>query len=315
MSILILGATGFLGPHVTRAAFASAQAGATFANPKGEAVVGVGRATEWVPRFTTPRDGPVYQAVDISSESALAGLLDTQKPRMVVNCAAMARVSACEQDRPGAERLNTGVPEQVAHWCEMHGSRLVHVSTDLVFGCAPAPRGGFTEACEPGPVSVYGHTKLAGERAVLAACPGALVVRLPLLYGNSGGRGLGASDSLLQAIDQGETPRLFIDEYRTPLEVENVGRVLVELADLDCAGVLHLGGPDRVSRHGLGLAVLDAMGLKFEAAVGCVESVQQGDLPDLGERPQDVGLACSAALALLQTPLLGVKAGMAQAVR
>ena len=82
------------------------------------------------------------------------------------------------------------------------------------------------------------------------------MARLPLLYGNSGGRGLGASDSLLEAIERGEKPRLFVDEWRTPLEVSNAAEALVELLEFDHGGVLHLAGPDRVTRHEFGLAVL-----------------------------------------------------------
>ena len=285
----------------------------TFAQPDGPPVFGLGRQPMTAPRFTEHRDGASWEALDLSEPGALEECLQRIEPSRVISCAALSRVGDCEEDPALAEHLNVVCPAQLAAWCQARGARLVHISTDLVFGAEVAPEGGFGEDAQPGPVSTYGRTKLAGERAVLEACPEALVVRLPLLYGDSAGRGLGASDSLLVAIDRGDMPRLFQDEWRTPLEVSNAAQAIAELGEGTASGCLHLAGPDRIHRYGLGLAVLMGMGLSEEEGKACVVPAERSDLPDLGIRPEDVCLNSQRARTLLQTPLLGVEEGIVQA--
>ncbi|MEC8495585.1 MAG: sugar nucleotide-binding protein, partial [Planctomycetota bacterium] len=241
-------------------------------------------------------------------------LLDTVRPEEVIHCAAMSRTAPCEAEPELAVELNARVPGAIAAWCAARGARLIHVSTDLVFGATDAPSGGFEEEAEPAPLSVYGRTKLEGEQAVLDAFPSATVARLPLLYGNSGGRGLGASDSLLEALERGDRPRLFVDEWRTPLEVSNAAEALVELLEFDHGGALHLAGPDRVTRHVFGLGVLAALGLAPGAARAEIEEARQADLDPGAPRPRDVSLDARLAARHLETALRGVEAGMARAV-
>jgi dTDP-4-dehydrorhamnose reductase len=312
---LVLGGTGFLGAHVSAAAFHQSLSLASLADPHGPPVIAVGRDPEASPRFCTPRDGVQYVLRDLVPPRGAEALLEELQPEAVYSCAALARIADCTDDPDRAERLNAEVPGEVATWCAAHGARLVHVSTDLVFGSTQPPAGGFTETCEVGPLSDYGRTKLRGERAVLKAHPEALVVRLPLLYGNSGGRGIGASDSLLEAIDRGEKPGLFHDEVRTPLEVSNVADALIELAGTDATGLLHLAGPERISRFDLGLAVLGAMGLEPDEAQGSIQRSSRLDHPGHEERPADVCLDGSAARGILEVSLLDVATGLAQAMR
>ncbi|MGK0219960.1 MAG: dTDP-4-dehydrorhamnose reductase [Planctomycetota bacterium] len=287
---------------------------ATFADPTGPPVWGIGRQPELAPRFSDPRDGARWESLDLAAGGDLEAWLGKRQPEVVIHCAALSRVDACEQDPELAMLLNAAVPEAAARYCAGSGARYLYVSTDMVFS-GPAPDAGLSEADRPDPISVYGRSKWEGEQRVLEACPEALVVRLPLLYGNSGGRSLGASDSLLNQIDQGLVPELFVDEFRTPLEVSNAADALLELADLDTAGVLHLAGPDRASRYDLGQCVLRAMGLPGDEAAACVRGVLREDGPAglRDTRPQDVCLNADLARELLETKLLGLKPGAKRA--
>lgn len=280
-NLCVLGGTGFLGVHVVRAAIEA-----------GFDAVAVAR-----------RPGPGSQgarfALDVTDSGALAHFLDEHDPSAVVNCAALARIADCDADPELARSLNTVFPARIARLAGERGIRLVHVSTDLVYGARPAPPAGFAEADEPGPVSDYGRTKLAGELGARAANPGVLVARLPLLCGDSGERGLGASDSVRTSVARGERPRLFVDEWRTPLDVADAARALVELAAGDLAGLLHLAGPARMTRHELGLRALRAAGhaRPEELVVGVRrEGLHAG-------RPADVALDARRARALLRTEL------------
>ncbi|HEY4411893.1 MAG TPA: sugar nucleotide-binding protein [Gaiellaceae bacterium] len=112
------------------------------------------------------------------------------------------------------------------------GSRLIHLSTDLVFDGEHAP---FAEADEPRPVSEYGRAKLEAEGLVADG----LIVRTSLLYGKPGPQeALAARDDVV----------FHEDEIRCPTHVADLAAALLELAALDVIGVLHVAGPDAVSR-------------------------------------------------------------------
>jgi len=300
--LLVLGASGFLGPHLVAAAMKA-----------GWCVSAASRTPSRAPRI----DGQAPDAeVDWNAESAGAtvGLIDGVRPGAIVLAAALARVDACERDPARAFALNAELPRAVARLARARGIRLVHVSTDLVFGARPAREARYSEADAPSPVHVYGRSKAEGEAGALAENPAALVVRLPLLYGDSGGRGLGASDQLLVALARGERPALFTDEWRTPLEVGNAARALVECLARDERGFLHVAGPERLNRLELGLAILAARGLTPAEAAERVRAALRADLGLAELRPRDACLDASRARALLATPLRAPRAALTGAL-
>ena len=117
------------------------------------------------------------------------------------------------------------------------GARLVHLSTDVVFdGCKGAP---YTEIDQPSPWTDYGRSKAEAERRVAAVHPRAVIVRTSLLLG---GPGHEPSKHELAAHDPDAT--FFEDELRSPAQVTDLARALLELATLDVTGPLHVGGPE-----------------------------------------------------------------------
>ncbi len=307
------GASGFLGAHVVAAACGRSQSEGTFRDPLGPLVIAQTRSPALLaPRFTTPRDAAQWIEADLLDGGA-ERLLERVQPTEVIHCAAMSRAGACEEDPESAQAMNGALPGVIAGWCAANGARLIYTSTDQVFGAEDAPKGGFKETAPPAPLSTYGMTKLAGERAALAAHPDTTIARLPLLYGNSGGRGLGASDSILELVERDERPTLFVDEWRTPLEVTSAAAALVELLDFDHAGPLHLAGPSRISRYDFGVAVLKAMGLPDLEARAALDATTQSEVNTGAPRAKDVSLNATQAQTHLSTPLPSTQAGLTQA--
>lgn len=317
---LITGASGFLGPWVVAAAVRRARREATLADPLGPPVFAQTRQDPLlVPHFSQPRDAAEWISFELVPadrplRDGITEWLDELEPSEIVNCAAQSRAAACERDPERAHRLNVDVPAAMAAWSDDRGARFVHVSTDLVFGERDAPPGGFSEDDEPAPVSVYGRTKLDGERAIRAASDHAAIVRLPLLYGNSGGRGLGASDSLIEAVARGDAPGLFVDEYRTPIDARSAADALVELLDFEGGGVLHVAGPERITRYELGVLVLRAMGLAEGNARAELRAASQADVDAGAPRPRDVSLDASKACGILETELPAPRKGLLRAI-
>ena len=288
-SLLLLGASGFLGPHLVRAAHA-----------RGWRVAAASREPARAPRAPGVVPDELH-AFDARAPADLSRLLETIRPAAICLASALSRVDECEREPALAATLNAELPGELARLARAQGARLVHLSTDLVFGARP-PRGERYDEDDPAsPVHVYGRTKAEGEERVLAAAPAALVLRLPLLYGESFGRGLGAGDQLLAALERGERPTLFHDEWRTPLEAGNAAEAVLELLEGEARGRLHLAGPARLNRHELALAVLAASGRAVQAELRAAPRAALG-LERL--RPRDVSLDARRARARLATVLL-----------
>ena len=290
--ILVLGASGFLGPHLVAAAVQSGARVAAASREPGRAPAIGGWAPHELARF------------DALDPARTRPMLDELRPDAIVLATALARIDECERDPARARVINADLPATVADFARSRGLRLVALSTDLVFGARPPASERFREDEPPAPLHVYGATKAEGEARVLAADPGALVVRLPLLYGDSLGRGLGASDALFSALERGERPALFTDEWRTPLEAGNAARAVIELLESAERGLLHVAGPERLSRHELGLALLRQRGLSRAAALERVRTATRAELGLAHLRASDVSLDASRARGLLSTSLL-----------
>jgi dTDP-4-dehydrorhamnose reductase len=286
---MVLGGSGFLGAWVVSAAVRTGH----------QQVVAVSRRPHRAPLVFMKGARALERDL---LRADLDTLLQAEHPARVILCAALSSAADCDRDPDLATETNAVLPGRVAAACARAGARLVHVSTDLVFGRVPPRPGGFTEEDPVAPVSHYGRTKAEGEVAVLRAYPAALVVRLPLLYGDSGGRRLGASDSLLASVAAGKRPTLFEDEWRTPLFVGDAAVALVELSTQQVSGVLHVAGRDRVSRWELGCAVLESAGIDAAARRGT-----RAELGMAATRAADASLDASRARGLLDTPLRGVR--------
>lgn len=290
---LILGGSGFLGAQVVAAALARAH--------RGGAVYSASRQAGAAPRIGAEHALPF----DALHADAVEDLFAEVRPARVVLCTALAKLAECEAYPELARALNVELPRRVATECATSGARLVTVSTDLVFGGGTPRASGYREDDPPAPVSHYGRTKTEGETAVLAAYPRALVVRVPLLFGPSGGRGLGASDSLLAAIARGERPRLSTDEWRTPLSVVEAASALCELLEAEVSGRLHVAGPDRITRYELGLWALRSSGFSPREAQDRIEGVTSAELAQKEKRPADACLDTRRARSFLATQLTG----------
>lgn len=140
--------------------------------------------------------GRTSSEMDITDPMSIRSVLRRLRPTVVVNCAAYTAVDAAETDEDTAYAINAVGAGALASACADIGAALVHVSTDYVFpgdgavpgggafpGAGAAPgRQGYEPDDPVGPRTAYGRTKLAGERAVLAAHPEALVVRTSWVY-------------------------------------------------------------------------------------------------------------------------------------
>lgn len=235
-----------------------------------------------------PPPGPLPVSSDLADPEALARLLDAHAPGAVVHAAVLSRAEDCEERPDEAERVNARLPGTLARLCAERRLRLVALSTDLVFA---GDRPFVAEGEATGPLNLYGRTKRAGEQAVLSALPAAAVARVALVLGRGHGSRATSSESVGQALRAGRSPRLFTDEYRTPIDPESVADALARLVCGPGAGLFHLGGPERLSRFELGRRVARAFGLPQDRITPALQSEHAG--PE--RRAPDVSLDSTRA--------------------
>ncbi len=257
MRILLTGASGFLGHHLV----------AALARRPGVAFARAGR------------DADSEVAFDLDDPDSADLAVATWRPDVVLHAAAMASMGACAADPVGAQRRNADATFELART----GVRLVLVSTDLVFDGRAAP---YRSSDRPAPVSSYARSKRAGEEATLAA--GGLVVRVPLLFGPSFDGRRGATDMLRAARSERRELALFTDEFRTPIHAVDAASALIELClGAERVGVLHIAGPERVSRFELAerFAALHGFGERPWRAATSTDPSRPPDVSLVGDRP------------------------------
>jgi dTDP-4-dehydrorhamnose reductase len=208
-------------------------------------------------------------------------------PRYVVHNAALTEPTVCESDPDAARRTNVEATRALAEAVRDSCERFVYCSTDLVFG---GTRPHAAETDSPSPLMVYGQTKLDGEAAARTVLGERVVVaRLALLYGRGRGRASGRSftEKMLADAERGHPVRLFTDQFRSPLYVGDAARGVESILGWRGApGVVHLGGPERLSRFDMGVQAFEIFGLDRSLAVG----VRCRDVPSRTARPLDVSL-------------------------
>ena len=218
------------------------------------------------------------ERIEIRDADAVRALLGRLRPQVVIH-------TAYRQDGDGAWETTVDGAENVALAAHAVGARLVHLSTDVVFdGRKGSP---YVEEDALCPVTEYGHAKAEAEVRVRAACPDALVVRTSLIVG---GPGFPPSKHEQVALDPALT--FYDNEIRCPIQVEDLAAALLELAELDVAGVLQVAGADAVSRAELAELVAGHPVRRAPAPPG---------------RPLDCSLDSSRARALLRTDLRSVR--------
>lgn len=235
--------------------------------------------------------------LDLRHRDALCDVVQTFEPDVIIHAAITERSGG---DYDAAIRLSA---QHVGEIAAERGARLIALSTDLVFDGAGTI---YTEESPPHPAPAnvrYGAAKIDYEQVLVAIYPAALIVRTSLIYDFDPANAQVAW--MVNAIARGDPVTLYTDQFRCPIWARNLADALLELAETDVTGLLHVVGPDLISRHELGVALLDALG--YDAA----DHVRPIPQPDGQARSLHLSIERAQTI-LTHTPLLTV--AQAQAV-
>jgi len=242
---------------------------------------------------------------DITDPAAAQGFVAAGD--LVVNCAAFTDVDGAEADPDAAHAINATGAENVARACARVGARLVHISTDYVFG--GEQRHPYEVDDETSPLSTYGRTKLAGEVAVQAAMPDAVIVRTSWVYTGGSGtdfvavmRRLAASEKTIEAV---------ADQIGSPTYVKDLVGALLEVGEAGIRGrVLHAVDDGAASRFEQARAVFSELGADPER----IRPVDSAHAARPARRPAYSALSMQMSVRAGLTPLRPWRAALAEAL-
>ena len=237
--------------------------------------------------------------LELEDESSIGAAFRAAWPEAVIHCAAMSDLKSCEVEPERAKKVNVLGTAKLARLCQTIGARMIFCSTDQVYDGAA---GAYDETSEAKPLHTYGQTKLAAEKEVARGVANSTSARIALVFGASPAGDRSASEKVDQALRAGEPPKLFVDERRSPVLVDDVARVLVDLIDERDLPVVNLGGPDAVSRHEFGVRYARAHGLD-EARIVATKLAELDLMPP---RPPDLSLDTKLLRARLPRPPRGL---------
>jgi dTDP-4-dehydrorhamnose reductase len=180
--------------------------------------------------------------LDLADADALEQKLSEIRPTYVVNAAAYNLVDQAESEPEAAFAVNALGVRNLARASQKVGARLLHFSTDYVFGQQLDRGTPYAEDDLPGPVSVYGLSKLTGEHFVRFECPQSFVVRTCGLYGVKGSRGKGGNfvETMIRLADSGKPLTIVNDQRCTPSFTADVAHTTVRLLETDAFGIHHV---------------------------------------------------------------------------
>jgi len=224
---------------------------------------------------------------DLSKTGSAAAVIDGSNADVVINATAYTAVDKAESEEGLAHQVNAIAPGEMAAACQAAGKHFLHISTDYVFaGTGSKP---WAETDTPEPKSAYGRTKLAGEKAVLDACPEAIILRTAWVFSAHGANFV---KTMLRLGATRDEVGVVADQFGGPTAARDIAEALLEIATRKFAGaseqgIYHFSGAPTVSWANFAEAI-------FKLAPGTkVNRITSAEFPAPVERPKNSALDCS----------------------
>ena len=286
--IFITGGSGFLGGYLVKAAASEFGVVATYFRTK--------------PQFS----GAGWLRLDLSETDDMKAVIFRTKPAVIIHAAAMTNVDICENHKEETNQINIRATEVIAQGASKIGTKMIYLSTDLVFDGVNPP---YDENDQPNPLNHYGWSKWQGELTVAGNIDNHLIVRPSIIFGPPAILGTSFTESLRKSWYEGKITKLFIDQFRTPIFAGNLASALMELIKRDYVGTLHIGGVERVSRYQFGQYLSELL----ETRADLIQKSNMSEIDFAAKRPNDVSMNIELARSVLKTELLDCGEGIKEA--
>jgi len=262
------------------------------------------------------RDSPLPHSshLDITDRNATIRLVETIRPKAIINTAALHNVDYCETHREEAEKVNVEGTRNLANAAAKINCRLVHLSTDYVFD---GSSGHYTEEDDPHPLHYYAQTKLESEK-VASEAPSYAIARPSVIFGwnpleatgvpSSSGKTINFAMFVLDKLKNNQTIKAVSDQYSSPTFADNLAEALLKLAKLHSNGTFHTAGRSCLSRYEFAIKIAE----RFGYSSSLVQPVLTSDFKQLAQRPKNSCLRVDKAERTLGIRFLTAEEGISE---
>ena len=214
-------------------------------------------------------------ALDITDLGAVMAFFDANRLNYVINCAAMTDVDGCESNAEAAFRVNARGPENLARACAAHDIPLMQISTDYVLeGTDSVPQ---AEDAPCHPKTIYGESKLAGERAIEANCEKYFIMRTAWLYGREGKNFV---RTILRLAREKDSINVVDDQFGSPTNASDLAYEMLTVLLTDDYGIYNCTGNGSCSWYEFARRIVELAGLSCE-----VKPCSTDEFPRPAHRP------------------------------
>ena len=241
-------------------------------------------------------------AVDLTRSADVTKAFSEARPDVIINTAAMTDVDKCELEPEAAFSANSVAVSNIANAAKETDSFVVQVSTDYVFD---GEKGCYSENDETRPINKYGESKREGEKAVINELDNPMwsIARSSVIYGWGRASRPNAATFVYQKLSTGESIRMARDLFSSPTLNTSLSEMLIEIAERQLSGIIHVAGATRLSRFDFAVGIAKAFGL--DATL--INAVQARDLQWKARRPADSSLIVERARQLLRSAPLNIE--------
>lgn len=276
MKVLITGANGLLGQHLTKILL-----------DKNYQVIATSRGESRLP--FQPSGNYTYREMDVADGSRTYAVISHEKPDVVVHAAAMTQIDDCELRPQQCERINVQGTSQILTDAEFFSSHFIFISTDFVFD---GEQGNYEEEDETKPISLYGFSKLQGEGMVQTSTIPFAIVRTCLVYGNLlKGTRSNIVSWVKESLQQGKTIQVVSDQLRTPTYVEDLAKGIALIIEKKATGIYHISGKDWLTPYDMALKTAD----RYQLDASKIVKVDASTFKQPGRRPLKTGFVIEKA--------------------
>jgi dTDP-4-dehydrorhamnose reductase len=222
--------------------------------------------------------------IDISDPGQCKERVQSSRPEVIINAAAMTDVDSCETHESQAVRVNGNGPGHLADAAAEIGALLVHYSTDYVFDGQKAEA--YCESDPTAPMSAYGRSKLIGEELVRSGCQDHLIIRTSWAFGRNGKNFI---RTIVGAAREGRALRVVNDQRGCPTYTRDLASHTALMLNAGCRGTYHVTNSGSCTWYELAVRALECAGLECVP----VTPVTTGDFPRPAKRPANSVLSNS----------------------
>ena len=220
---------------------------------------------------------------DIADTDFIKGQALRRSPDVIINTASFVRVDDCEEQSELAFRVNSLGAKNAALAANEIRAKLVHISTDYVFGCETVTHSTpYLEADEPEPCNVYGTSKLEGDNHVRSLCSNHVIVRTSALFGIAGAMGKGGNfvETMLKLAKEKPGLNVVNDQVFSPTYTHDLALKIAQIIETDFNGIINITNTGICSWYEFAVEILRQAGLKTPVA-----PVASSQFPQKAKRP------------------------------